>query len=634
MTEENDVSSSRRNFLKTAGLIGGTAVAGGVGAIAYSDHGELDKDFPDIKENQVILPANGKSVLIVGGGLSGLQAGVELSARGFKVTVLERSGTPGGKLKSWRDRHFGPVDDPNKLDPAFPGYIREHGVHAVWGFYHNLREFLGRYGWPLSHTPKDVSMYNFVDKDGRKSFIPRSNWVPPYDKLELVNHLTHMGHLDEEDRFDATRLVHRLLSFDYNDPQQRAYLDSMTVEQYCKKMELSDALTYKLCDCFLEMAFYDNADKASILSLGMLVQVFGGTPRDFNHFNFYVNPTNESFLTPMVNFIRSHGGEVQYTTEVTSFIMDEAVNKVLGVRAAPVQENVIKRCSICGGLIFNGMEIGHECPYCGANAENLRVIGAQERAAREYTADFVVCALDGPAASQLVQDNMDALGGSDYFRNIPKLHTTSPHVVNLWYPGKGYWEKHVLDDKQRGALCIYPTGYNHLGITINRSIRIKGDDKTAWTWSPEYTDRDITVIETQIAKVELLPSTDSETIAMLCHAELKTMMPDLPDPVSWYVNRWYNYTTYRVGDEGNRPATQSPIDNLFFIGDITFVPYHCVYMEKTNVSAKYVTNLILDKVGQTQGKINILPSGTPSLSTDLARMTSSVYLPGDRPGAA
>jgi hypothetical protein len=157
----------RRQFFKRAVLAGGAAAATvGVGAIAYADNGELDKDFPDIPENQVELPPNGKSVIVMGGGLAGLQAGVELAARGFKVTVLERSATPGGKLKSWRDKHFGPDHDPNKLDPAFAGYIREHGMHCVWGFYHNLREFLGRYGWPLAPFPDDVSMYNFFDKDG------------------------------------------------------------------------------------------------------------------------------------------------------------------------------------------------------------------------------------------------------------------------------------------------------------------------------------------------------------------------------------------------------------------------------------------------------------------------------------
>lgn len=69
--DTSKTSDSRRNFFKTAGLVGGAAVAAGVGAIPYTDHGELDKDFPDIKENRVTLPPNDKSVLI-GGGLSEL----------------------------------------------------------------------------------------------------------------------------------------------------------------------------------------------------------------------------------------------------------------------------------------------------------------------------------------------------------------------------------------------------------------------------------------------------------------------------------------------------------------------------------------------------------------------------------
>lgn len=635
MTNDSNMKKepARRGFLKRAGLIGGAAaaVAGGLGvaAVPYTDYGELDNDFPSIPENQVTLPPNGKSVIVMGGGLSGLQAGVELAARGFKVTVLERTSTPGGKLKSWRDKHFGPANDPNKNDPAFAGYMREHGIHAVWGFYHNLREFLGRYGWPLGDFPNDVSMYNFFDKDGRKSYLPRTSWVPPYDKLQLLDHLTHITHLEEKDRFDAAHLAGRLLSFDYTDEKQRAYLDSMTVVEYGKRLGLSDELIFKICDSFLEMAFYDNVDKASILSLGMLAQIWGGTPRDFMKFNLYANPTNETFLTPMVNFINSHGGEVRYTTEITGLVVEN--NKMTGVRAAPIPRNAIKRCSICGGLIFDGMEVGGECPYCGAHAEVLRAISDAERTERTFKADFYISAMDGPGAQTLVAQNLEALGNHAYFKNILKLSASAPHVVNLWYEGKGYWEKHVLDDRQKPAFCVYPTGYKFIGITINRSIRIRGKDGTPYTWSSEFPERNVTVIETQIAKSHLLPSTESKVIAMICHEELKNMMPNLPEPSSWYVNRWFNYTCYRVGNEMNRPAIQSPIDNLLYIGDMAFVPSHAVYMEKTNVTAKWAVNLILDRIGQKEGKIKILPVGTPSLSTDAARKVYSVYLPGDEP---
>ena len=104
----------------------------------------------------------------------------------------------------------------------------------------------------------------------------------------------------------------------------------------------------------------------------------------------------------------------------------------------------------------------------------------------------------------------------------------------------------------------------------------------------------------------------NKEIADKCFTELKTVMPDLPDYESYYINKWDNYTTYLPGDEKKRPAVQSPIDNLLFIGDMSFVPHPAVFMEKTNVTAKWATNILLDKIGQKDGKIKILRSGSPS----------------------
>jgi len=73
---------SRKDFFKKAILFGGTGIAGGLtSGIAWSFVGnsKYKQDFPLLTENKVNLPKNGKSVLILGGGLAGLQAGCELS---------------------------------------------------------------------------------------------------------------------------------------------------------------------------------------------------------------------------------------------------------------------------------------------------------------------------------------------------------------------------------------------------------------------------------------------------------------------------------------------------------------------------------------------------------------------------
>lgn len=71
-----------------------------------------------------------KRVLIVGAGLAGLSAALELVQRGYEVTVLEAS-TAGGKLKGWRDGD---------------GDTVETGMHFWWGHYRNFYDLLTRIG--------------------------------------------------------------------------------------------------------------------------------------------------------------------------------------------------------------------------------------------------------------------------------------------------------------------------------------------------------------------------------------------------------------------------------------------------------------------------------------------------------
>ena len=459
MTREDKLS--RRGFIKGAAVATGVAVGSAALAVPLSRHPDLDAEYPEVPENKIELPPNGQSVLIIGGGLSGLQAGVELSARGFKVIILERSGTPGGKLKSWRDRHFGPADDPAKNDPAFPGYIREHGIHAVWGFYNNLREFLGRHGWRLADMPNDASIYNFLDKDGTESHLRNCNWPKPYDKLQLLLNAREVKHLPESERNDFVRLAMRLMSFDYADPKQRAYMDSMSFLDYGRKLGVSEPLIHKICDSLLEMAYFDNVDKVSALTLANIFQLVAGAADDMK-VNLYMNPVGETFLQPMVDYIRSHGGEIHYNTEVSGFEMNgQRITRVLAaaVPSAPVK---VRRCSICGNLIYDGMEVGHECPFCGAHSDMIRDMSEAERGPRSWQADYYISALDIPGAQRLVGANLKTLGDGPYFRNILDLHAKAVFVTNLWFDGKGYWERKIKDADGRPAVCFFATGFQHL----------------------------------------------------------------------------------------------------------------------------------------------------------------------------
>jgi uncharacterized protein with NAD-binding domain and iron-sulfur cluster len=616
------MTSRRAFFAKTGLLVGGSAAAGALAAIPLSNRGEFDKPHPDIKENQVTLPSNGKRVVVVGGGLAGMQAGVELAARGFKVTVLEKAATPGGKLRSWRDKTWGPKDD----DPSFPGYIREHAVHGVWGYYHNLREFLGRYGWPLADTI-DGTIYNYVDKTLGDAKIPMPTWRAPYDLLQLLSSMSDYKLLTSDDKKKLATVVGKIASYDYNDPKQTAYLDGISFENYLKGLDCYTPGIAAFFTSFCELGYYEGIDKASALTLARETILFVGSPNDLK-MNFYRNPVGETFLKPMADYIRSRGGEVIYFTEVDGIEVKD--QRVTAVKARPLSRQVVKRCSVCGNLIFDGMEMGHECPYCGANVDMLRPVKDNDRAERAFKADYFICATDGPGLNRFLGQNLEALGNHDYFRRAAGIKSKAVYVCNMWFEGKGYWEKALAKMNQGPSPVLVTTGFENISVMINRSIRVKAVNGGQWSWSDEYRDKNVTVLEVHLPRAESVSGKSTKEIVALCHQDLKHFIPDLPEPKGSYVNRWHTYMNCHVGEEVKRPAVQSPIDNLLFIGDIVSVPHTCQWMEKTNVTAKWATNLLLDKAGQKEGKITILPSAIFGLATKALVAGNTVYLPGHK----
>ena len=59
------------------------------------------------------------------------------------------------------------------------------------------------------------------------------------------------------------------------------------------------------------------------------------------------------------------------------------------------------------------------------------------------------------------------------------------------------------------------------------------------------------------------------------------------------------------------------------IGDWVKADHISVYMEKTNVSAKMAVNKIMEKIGDKKHIARVLPSGSPAIYLDFARLITS-----------
>ena len=89
---------SRRDFLNLVGAIGGTSAL----IQASTALGLMPGTAAASELNLQAVPANGKSAVILGAGISGLCAAYELMKSGYQVTVLEASHRAGGRVMTLR----------------------------------------------------------------------------------------------------------------------------------------------------------------------------------------------------------------------------------------------------------------------------------------------------------------------------------------------------------------------------------------------------------------------------------------------------------------------------------------------------------------------------------------------------
>ncbi len=78
-------------------------------------------------------PPGDRHVVVVGAGIAGLTAALGLAERGVRVTVLERDGRLGGRVRSW------PVTLPDGSS-----WTMSRGFHAFFRQFYNLRSVLRR----------------------------------------------------------------------------------------------------------------------------------------------------------------------------------------------------------------------------------------------------------------------------------------------------------------------------------------------------------------------------------------------------------------------------------------------------------------------------------------------------------
>lgn len=145
--------------------------------------------------------AGGPHGVVVGGGVAGLSAAIELAERGVEVTLLEAGNTLGGKVKGWRDSE---------------GNSLEHGLHGWWLEYTNFRDLLARTGLTANLT-EPVGPFTVIHRDGLVDRLAFSDLPSPFHVVGMLRGLKSVG---LRGKLSSMRAGLAIMAFDPDDGYQ------------------------------------------------------------------------------------------------------------------------------------------------------------------------------------------------------------------------------------------------------------------------------------------------------------------------------------------------------------------------------------------------------------------------------
>jgi zeta-carotene desaturase len=241
-------------------------------------------------------------VVVIGGGVAGLRAAVELAARGARVTVLEAKSLLGGRATAF--------DDPAT------GERVDNGQHVMLGCYAETFSFLRQIGTEDRVRVQPNLEVDFVDRRGVRSRLRLPGLPPP---MNLLAGLLDWSALDWRDRMAAARLAGpiRIAQAELRarrkgkTPERIAASPGETVEEWLVNNGQTARIREMLWEPLALASLNQSVRTAAAPPFAaVLAQMFSGAPRDAA-LALPVCPLDELYAEPSRRFIESRGGEIR-----------------------------------------------------------------------------------------------------------------------------------------------------------------------------------------------------------------------------------------------------------------------------------------------------------------------------------
>jgi len=254
-------------------------------------------------------------VLIIGGGFSGLAAGVALAEEGHGVRLLEQKPHLGGRARSF-------------LDPA-TGSVVDNGQHIIMGCCIRPIHFLSTIGTLDRIRFQQHLTLRFLDRNGRLTALQCPGLPSPWHVLLGV---LRSGSFSFKDKLEVLRLGR---SLQWARAMDRG-LEKLSVREWLTRLGQSESLQRNFWDLLCIAALNEDPSQANAGLFERVLQLaLFSSPAD-SRIGIARVGLSDVYVDAATAYIRARGGRVECSRSVASLLVSEG--QCRGVRLSSGEE--------------------------------------------------------------------------------------------------------------------------------------------------------------------------------------------------------------------------------------------------------------------------------------------------------
>ncbi len=481
-------------------------------------------------------------VAIVGAGLAGMAAAIELVDAGCEVEIFESRPFVGGKVGSWVDKE---------------GNHIEMGLHVFFGCYYNLFDLMKKVG-AIENLRLKQHTHTFINRGGRIGELDfRFFTGAPFHGLKAfftTSQLSTVDKIANSLALGTSPLVPGLVNFEGAMKTIRS-LDNISFADWFRSHGGNQGSLEKMWNPIAYALGFIDTENISARCM-LTIFLFFAAKTEASVLRMLEGSPHEYLHKPIIDYLEARGTKIHTRHQVREILFTEAT------------EEAKQNPKVTGMVVASGDKL------------------------KTMVADAYVCACDVPGIQKLLPSPWRKW---PQFDNIYKLDAVPVATVQLRFDG---WVTEMEDPEKRKQLKE-AAGLDNLLYTADADFSCFADLALA---SPGdyYREGEGSLLQLVLTPGDPFIKQENKAIAHHVLEQVRELFPSARDlNMTWYSVVKLAQSLYREapGMDPFRPAQATPISNFFLAGSYTQQDY-IDSMEGATISGRQAAQAILNSKTQ------------------------------------